>query len=143
MRLLSLILGAAAAAGVAAAVSADPVADRIQMAQAQDSGMQSGSGTGANQRGPSGNREGGAAATRGAEGVARRRGNQVAAATGCAAKRNPRAARGFKSAPEARASGFGAGAARSWACARPEAMTPSSLSARRRAAMFIASLRPQ
>ena len=41
MRLLSLILGAAAGAGVAAAVSADPVADRIQIAQAQDSGMQS------------------------------------------------------------------------------------------------------
>ena len=68
MRPLTLILGAAAAIGIAAAVSAEPATDRIQLAQAQDSGAQSGAGTGASQRGNTGNREGGASTTRGSEG---------------------------------------------------------------------------
>src|SRR4051794_15205791 len=64
MRILSLILGAAATISLAAAVSADPVA-RMQVAQAPDSGVQS-SGSGASQRSSTGNRE--SAGTRGTEG---------------------------------------------------------------------------
>ena len=41
MKILTLILGATAAAGIAGAVSANPVPDRIQLAQAQDSAPQS------------------------------------------------------------------------------------------------------
>jgi hypothetical protein len=68
MKILTLILGATAAAGIAGAVSANPVPDRIQLAQAQDSAPQSGSGLGASPRNSTGNRESGAAATRGSEG---------------------------------------------------------------------------
>ena len=62
MKSLTFIVGAAAAIGMAAAVSAAPAPDRIQLAQAQQSDTQSGAGKGANQRN-TGNREGGAAAT--------------------------------------------------------------------------------
>ena len=44
MRILAVIFGAAAAVAVAGPVSADPAAGRVQLAQAQDSGSQSGSG---------------------------------------------------------------------------------------------------
>jgi hypothetical protein len=58
MRSLTFILGAAAAIGMVAAVSAKPAPDRIQLAQAQESQ------SGASQRSSTGNREGGAATTR-------------------------------------------------------------------------------
>src|SRR5262245_61827473 len=66
MRTLAMILGAAAVIAVAAPVSADPAAGRVQLAQAQDA--QSGSGMGASQQGSSGNRNSGAAATRNSQG---------------------------------------------------------------------------
>src|SRR5262245_34973445 len=68
MRTLAMILGAAAVIAVAALVSADPAAGRVQLAQAQDA--QSGSGMGASQQGSSGKRAGGAAATRNSQGGA-------------------------------------------------------------------------
>ena len=43
MRILALIVGTAVAVGLAAAASGDPAADRFQLAQAQESGSQSGS----------------------------------------------------------------------------------------------------
>ena len=43
MRILAVMFGAAAALAVAAPVAADPGTGRVQLAQAQDSGMQSGS----------------------------------------------------------------------------------------------------
>src|SRR6266511_1768058 len=58
MRILSVVLGAAAALAVTAPVAADPGPGRVQLAQAQDSGMQSGSGTGARQQGSSGSQQG-------------------------------------------------------------------------------------
>jgi len=61
MRSLTFILGAAAAIGMAAAISAAPAQDRVQLAQAQPSGTQSDAGAGANQRGNAGNRQGGGA----------------------------------------------------------------------------------
>jgi len=61
MRSLTFILGAAAAIGMAAAISAAPAQDRVQLAQAQPSGTQSDTGAGANQRGNAGNRQGGGA----------------------------------------------------------------------------------
>src|SRR5262245_12849728 len=66
MRLLTLIVAAAAGVGLAAVVSADAASDRILLAQAQDAGPQSGAAK-ATQPGGAGNREGGAAA-RGSEG---------------------------------------------------------------------------
>jgi hypothetical protein len=68
MRILAVILGTAAAIAVAAPVSADPAAGRVQLAQAQDSGAQSGSGMGVSQQGSAGNRDSGAATSRGSEG---------------------------------------------------------------------------
>ena len=59
MRMLALILGAAAAVGFATAVSADPLPDPIKLAQARESGAQSGSSMGAGQRETSGSRESG------------------------------------------------------------------------------------
>jgi hypothetical protein len=70
MRILAVIFGAAAAVAVAGPVSADPAAGRVQIAQAQDSGSQSGSGmsksqqqgssrTGASQQGSSDQRNSG------------------------------------------------------------------------------------
>jgi hypothetical protein len=64
MRIRTLIVGATAAVGIAGAVSANQASDRIHLAQAQDSGAQSGAG----QRSSTGNRESGGAATRGSEG---------------------------------------------------------------------------
>jgi hypothetical protein len=72
MRTLAMILGAAAVIAVAAPVAADPATGRLQLAQAQDSGSQSGASTGARQQGSSGmsqqgsggQREGGSATTR-------------------------------------------------------------------------------
>jgi hypothetical protein len=73
MRRLTLVIAAAAAVGIAAAVSADAATDRILLAQAPDAGAQSGAGKGASQPGAAGNREGGAAAARGSEGKGRAR----------------------------------------------------------------------
>jgi len=56
MRVLALALGAVAAVGFTAAVSAGPATDHIQLAQAQNTGAQQGGGTGATQQGSSGNR---------------------------------------------------------------------------------------
>jgi hypothetical protein len=72
MRILAVVLGAAAAFAVAAPVTADPASGGMKLAQAQDSGSQSGSSTGARQQGSSGmsqqgsggQREGGSATTR-------------------------------------------------------------------------------
>lgn len=61
MRSVIFMLGAAAAIGMAAAVSAAPIQGGIQLAQAQESGTQSGAGKATNQRGNAGNREGGGA----------------------------------------------------------------------------------
>jgi hypothetical protein len=58
MRILAVMFGAAAALAVAAPVAADPGTGRVQLAQAQDSGMQSGSSTGARQQGSSGSQQG-------------------------------------------------------------------------------------
>jgi hypothetical protein len=71
MRVLALALGAVAAVGFTAAVSAGPATDHIQLAQAQNTGAQQGGGTGATQQGSSGNRSGGAAATSGSAGGGR------------------------------------------------------------------------
>ena len=60
MRSATLIFGAAAAIAMVAGASAAPVTDRIQLAQAQESGRQSG----ATQRSSTGTREGGAATSR-------------------------------------------------------------------------------
>jgi hypothetical protein len=49
MRILAVMFGAVAVLAVAAPVAADQAAGRLQLAQAQDSGTQSGSGTGARQ----------------------------------------------------------------------------------------------
>src|SRR5262245_32956328 len=54
MRTLAVVLGAAAALAVAAPVAADPAIGGIKLAQAQDSGSQSGSSMGARQQGSSG-----------------------------------------------------------------------------------------
>src|SRR5262249_39612489 len=54
MRILAVILGAAAAFAVAAPVAADPAIGGAKLAQAQDSGSQSGSSMGARQQGSSG-----------------------------------------------------------------------------------------
>src|SRR5215475_11817442 len=54
MRILAVILGAAAAFAVAAPVAADPAIGGMKLAQAQDSGSQSGSSMGAKQQGSSG-----------------------------------------------------------------------------------------
>jgi hypothetical protein len=51
MRILAVMFGAAAVLAVAAPVAADPATGRLQLAQAQDSGSQSGSSTGARQQG--------------------------------------------------------------------------------------------
>src|SRR5262249_24919996 len=53
MRILAVILGAAAAFAVAAPVAADPAIGGAKLAQAQDSGSQSGSSMGARQQGSS------------------------------------------------------------------------------------------
>ena len=63
MRVLALALGAVAAVGFTAAVSAGQATDHVQLAQAQNTGTQQGAGTGATQQGSSGNRSGGSAAT--------------------------------------------------------------------------------
>src|SRR3954470_537646 len=87
MRLLSVMLGAVAAASVAAAVSADPSTQRMKLAQAQDSGVQSGtsvqsgSGSAASQRGSSGNPEGGGVGTPGSGGGTAGRGTESGNAT--------------------------------------------------------------
>lgn len=67
MRWLTLILGAAAALGMVAAVSAKPAPDRIQLAQAQQSDMQSGT----SQRQSTGNRASGATMGQSAQGGGR------------------------------------------------------------------------
>src|SRR5438046_6905918 len=54
MRILAVVLGAAAASAVAAPVAADPAIGGMKLAQAQDSGSQSGSSMGAKQQGGSG-----------------------------------------------------------------------------------------
>src|SRR5919198_398236 len=54
MRILAVVLGAAAALAVAAPVAADPAIGGMRLAQAQDSGSQSGSSMGAKQQGSSG-----------------------------------------------------------------------------------------
>src|SRR5262249_61573066 len=54
MRTLAVVLGAAASLAVAAPVAADPAIGGIKLAQAQDSGSQSGSSMGAKQQGSSG-----------------------------------------------------------------------------------------
>jgi hypothetical protein len=59
MRILAVMFGAAAVLAVAAPVAADPATGRLQLAQAQDSGSQSGSSTGARQQGSSGSQQGG------------------------------------------------------------------------------------
>jgi beta-xylosidase len=64
MRLVIVMLGAAAAMTMAAAVSAAPAKGGVQLAQAQESGTQSGVGSATNQRDNTGNREHGGAATR-------------------------------------------------------------------------------
>ena len=61
MRALAILFGVGTAVGIVAGVSAAPV-ESLQLAQAQQSGAQSGTGTGASQRGSAGTREGGAAA---------------------------------------------------------------------------------
>jgi hypothetical protein len=58
MRILAVMFGAAAVLAVAAPVAADPATGRLQLAQAQDSGSQSGSSTGARQQGSSGSQQG-------------------------------------------------------------------------------------
>jgi hypothetical protein len=63
MRVLAILFGVGTAVGIVAGVSAAPVESGKQLAQAQDSGAQSGMGTGASQRGSAGSREGGAAAS--------------------------------------------------------------------------------
>ena len=78
MRPVALVLGAAAVIGFAAAGSAEQSRDRLQLAQAQDSGGQTGAATGGNarggaatngnERGGAANRDSGGAATRGSQG---------------------------------------------------------------------------
>ena len=51
--MLALALGAVAAVGFTAAVSAGQATDHIQLAQAQNTGAQQGAGTGATQQGSS------------------------------------------------------------------------------------------
>jgi hypothetical protein len=58
MRIFAVMFGAAAVLAVAAPVAADPATGRLQLAQAQDSGSQSGSSTGARQQGSSGGQQG-------------------------------------------------------------------------------------
>ena len=58
MRILAVMFGAAAVLAVAAPVAADPATGPLQLAQAQDSGSQSGSSTGARQQGSSGSQQG-------------------------------------------------------------------------------------
>ena len=58
MRILAVMFGAAAVLAVAAPVAADPGTGRHQLAQAQDSGSQSGSSTGARKQGSSGSQQG-------------------------------------------------------------------------------------
>src|SRR3954470_3194246 len=60
MKALAILLGVGTAVSLAAGVSAAPA--KIQLAQAQNSGAQTGTATGASQRGSGGTREGGAAA---------------------------------------------------------------------------------
>jgi hypothetical protein len=60
MRSVTLIFGAAAAIVMISAASATPASDRIQLAQAQDAGRQSGT----TQRSSTGTRQGGTATTR-------------------------------------------------------------------------------
>jgi hypothetical protein len=103
MRTLAVILGAAATIAVAAPVSADPAAGRVQLAQAQDSGAQSGSGMGASQQGSAGNRDGGLPRRAVHKAAPRRRGSPAVAGPLCAARRKAAAARRFASAPGARA----------------------------------------
>jgi hypothetical protein len=62
MKVLAMLFGVGTAVGIVAGVSAASAERGIQLAQARDSGAQSG-GTGASERGSAGTREGGAAAS--------------------------------------------------------------------------------
>src|SRR5213078_2492412 len=64
MRILAVMFGAAAVLAVAAPVAADPGTGRLQLAQTQDSGSQSGSSTGARQQGSSGTSQQGSSGQR-------------------------------------------------------------------------------
>src|SRR6266436_2617954 len=57
MRILAVVFGAAAAFAVATPVAADPAIGSMKVAQAQDSGSQSGSSMGAKQQGSSGTQQ--------------------------------------------------------------------------------------
>src|SRR4051794_23551783 len=62
MKVLTILFGVGTAVGLAAGVSSAPAKSGIQVSQAQNSGAQTGTATGASQRGSAGTREGGAAA---------------------------------------------------------------------------------
>jgi hypothetical protein len=68
MRPIARVLGAVAVIGIAAAGSAEPGKDRIQLAQAQESGGQPGAAKGANESRGAANRDSGGATTRGSQG---------------------------------------------------------------------------
>ena len=69
MRPIAIVLGAAAVIGFAASGSAEPGQDRIQLAQSQESGAQTGAAAGAKERGGAANRDNsGAATTRSSQG---------------------------------------------------------------------------
>jgi hypothetical protein len=68
MRPIAIVLGVAAVIGFAASGSAEPGRDRIQLAQAQESGGQPGAAKGANESGGAANRDSGGATTRGSQG---------------------------------------------------------------------------
>jgi hypothetical protein len=59
MKVLAILFTVGTAVGIVAGVSAAPAESRIQLAQAQGSGTQAGTGAGASQRGSVGTREGG------------------------------------------------------------------------------------
>jgi hypothetical protein len=122
MRILTLIVGATAAVGIAGAVSANQAPDRIHLAQAQDSGA------------PNRVRASGAAPAIVKAAVQQRvvrkaaaRLRPIPAAGGprCATERQPRAAPWFASALEALVSRFEAAVARQSACAPPRPTTLS------------------
>jgi hypothetical protein len=72
MRILAVMFGTAAVLAVAAPVAADPATGRLQLAQAQDSGSQSGSSTGARQQGSSGSQQGSSGLSQQGSAAARR-----------------------------------------------------------------------
>src|SRR5919108_2439795 len=82
MRILPVIFGAAAAVAVAAPVSADPTAGRVQFAQTQDSQ----SGSGASQQGSSG-MQGGQQGSSGQQGGSAQQGSSGQQGSGAAATR--------------------------------------------------------